>query len=71
VEISRPLDANFSPFNTLLLFAQFECNIIFFSRTHIQTKLSGWHDNKFLGDRWRCNSGKPILFFPKLLILNG
>jgi hypothetical protein len=29
VEIHHPLTANFSPFNTLLLFAPFECNFVF------------------------------------------
>jgi hypothetical protein len=29
VEIPIPLAANFSPFNTLLLFAPFLCNIVF------------------------------------------
>jgi hypothetical protein len=42
VEISRQLAANFSPFNTLLLFAQFECNIIFFlTHTFKQNSLDG------------------------------
>jgi hypothetical protein len=45
VEISRVCAANFSRFNTLLLIAQFVCNIIFFTHAKIQRKLLGWQEN--------------------------
>ncbi len=39
VEIPCPRTANFSPFNTLLLFAPFVCNILF-SHAHLSGKKS-------------------------------
>ncbi len=61
VEIPCPRTANFSPFNTLLLFAPFVCNILF-SHAHLSGEKS--HDGRKM-IRWKISSDERVanLFF--------
>jgi len=66
-----PLAANLSPFNHLLLFAQFSCNPFFSTQISFRSKTLPRH-KKY----WRINSRDETwrifsFCFPKLLIFNN
>jgi hypothetical protein len=61
VEISPPLTPNFPLFNTLLLFAPFECTLFFFTRTLARQKALRRQENNSTEEFKRGNEGKSFL----------